>query len=304
MAVLPHPRAVVLLSLATLAGLVSLAGVACGGSSSRKGFDENTDPSQPNPPPAPTSTGDFDKNKVPLPPAPSGEVNEVFGQSADTLFRLDPKTKAVTQVGLFNGCTQIIDIALDEASTLYAVSFTGLYVVDKLTAKCTPIATGSYPNSLSFVPKGTVDANAEALVGYEGGDYVRIDTKTGAKTKIGALGGGLVSSGDIVSVKGGKAYLTVKGTNACTANDCLVEVDPASGKLVKNWGSVEHTDVFGLAFWGGKVYGFDNLGELFEVTFGSAGITTTSIAIPSKPPGLSFWGAGSSTSAPLVPTTQ
>ena len=294
------PRVVLVVSFASLAAASS---VACATSSSRGGFDENPDPGPTPAAPAPTPSGDFDKNKVPPPVTPSGEVNEVFGHSADTLFRLEPKTKAVTEVGKFNGCSTIIDIALDEASTLYAVSFNGLYTVEKTTAKCTQIATGTYPNSLSFVPKGTVDASAEALVGYDGSDYVRIDTKSGAKTKIGALGGGLTSSGDIVSVKGGKSYLTVKG-GACSTNDCLVEVDPANGKLVKNWGSIEHNDVFGLSFWGGKLYGFDQGGELFEVTFGSSSLTTTNIAIPAKPAGLSFWGAGSSTSAPLVATPQ
>ena len=285
--------------------LLSVAGVAaCSSSSGRTGFEEAPAGNQ-DPAPAPAATGDFDKNKVPPPPTPSGEVNEVFGHSASLLFRLDPKSNAVTQVGAFNGCGAVIDIALDEASTLYAVSSTALYTVDKANAKCTQVASGSYPNSLSFVPKGTVDPNVEALVGYEASDYVRIDTKSGVKTKIGALGGGLRSSGDIVSVKGGKSYLTVKGTgNTCVANDCLVEVDPATGKLVKNWGSIEHKDVFGLSFWGGKVFGFDDGGELFEVTFGSSSITTTTIAIPGKPSDLSFWGAGSSTSAPLVSTPQ
>ena len=56
----------------------------------------------------------------------------------------------------------------------------------------------TYPNSLSFVPKGTVDPNVEALVGYNGGTYVRIDTVTGAVTSIGNLGSGYSSSGDIV----------------------------------------------------------------------------------------------------------
>jgi hypothetical protein len=289
------PRVLLLLSFAGL--------VACGGASARDGFDDQPPPAPGDtPPPAPT--GDFDKGKNP-PPTPSAEVNEVFGHSADSLFRLDPRTKDVTLVGPFNGCQSVIDIALDEASTLYAASYDALYTVDKTNAKCTEIATGSYPNSLSFVPKGTVDPNAEALVGYDGSDYVRIDTKTGVKTKIGALGGGLRSSGDIVSVKGGKSYLTVKGTgNTCTKNDCLVEIDPSNGKLVKNWGDIEHHNVFGLSFWGGKVYGFDESGALFEVTFGSSSITTTTIPMPTRPPTLSFWGAGSSTSAPLVATPK
>jgi hypothetical protein len=277
--------------------------VACG-SSPREGYSDPAPTTEPGTP-APAPSGDFDKNKVPAPTNPAGEVNEVFGHSSSVLFRLDPVTKAVTEVGPFNGCGSVVDIALNEASELYAVSLTALFTVDKTNGKCTEIASGEYPNSLSFVPKGTVDANQEALVGYDNSDYVRIDTKSGVKTKIGALGGGLRSSGDVVSVKGGKTYLTVKGTgNTCTADDCLVEINPSNGKLVKNWGSIEHHNVFGLSFWAGKVYGFDDSGELFEVTFGTSSVTTTTISIPSKPASLSFWGAGSSTSAPLVATPQ
>jgi hypothetical protein len=292
-------RPVVALSMA--ATLAFLGG--CSGSANRTGYSDLAS-ADAGTTPAPTPGGTFAPDKTPPPTSNPAEVNEVWGHSADTLFRLDPKTNAVTEIGKFGGCASVIDIALDEASTLYAVSITSLYTVDKTTAQCTEVATGSYPNSLSFVPKGTVDPSAEALVGYEGGDYVRIDPKTGKKTKIGALGGSLVSSGDIVSVKGGKTYLTVKGNAPCAANDCLVEVDPATGKLLKNWGSIEHNDVFGLSFWGGKVYGFDNSGELFAVTFGATQLATAPISIPAKPANLSFWGAGSSTSAPLVATPQ
>lgn len=270
-------------------------------SSDRAGF--GNDPSTPadgNTTPAPSPSGDFGKTNNP-PPGTQDEptVHEVFGHSATTLYKLDPATKAASTIGDFSGCDDVIDIALDEKSTLYAVSKNTLYTVDKATAACTSIKSGNYPNSLSFVPKGTVDPNAEALVGYDGGDYVRIDVSTGKSTVIGSLGGSYVSSGDIVSVKGGQTYLTVKG-GSCTNNDCLVEVDPATGKLVKNWGSIQHKEVFGLSFWGGKVYGFDNGGDLFEVGFDNGKLSTTSIPIPQKPSDLSFWGAGSSTSAPLT----
>jgi hypothetical protein len=293
-----------------LASLVACATLgACATSPSRSGFEEGpggsgngTDAggSSDNP----GATGNFGSDTSPTTPTPPNEVHEVYGHSGDVLFRLDPLTKAVTQVGKFDGCSAILDIAINEASILYAVSLHELFRVDTATAKCTSIAKGLYPNSLSFVPKGTVDATAEALVGYESGDYLRIDPKTGATKKIGSLGGGLTSSGDIVSVKGGKTYLTVKGTKACTKNDCLVEVNPTTGMLVHNWGSVEHNNVFGISFWGGSVYGFDDQGNLFEVKFGTKSITTSEIAIPEKPAGLSFWGAGSSTSAPLVSTPR
>ncbi len=301
----PVPPALACVAMKLALGFLSVLVLAgCGSSSSRAGFDDSQpSPNQGGQTPAPPGAppGDFGPQAPPAPPGPPPEIHEVFGHSADTLYKLDPDTKAVTVVGMFDGCTQVIDIALDAASQLFATTNGGLYTVDKTTAKCTLVAEGTYPNSLSFVPAGTVDASAEALVGYQGSSYVRIDTKTGAVSTIGSLGKNFTSSGDIVSVKGGSTYLTVKGPSC---NDCLVEVDPKSGGIVKNWASVSHSDVFGLAFWGGKVYGFDNGGELFEVSFDASGIHTSPITIPSKPSNLSFWGAGSTTSAPLVPTTN
>lgn len=225
-------------------------------------------------------------------------IDEVYGHSPSVLYRLDPQTKQVTVIGSFSGCdSNVIDIALDADSHMYATTFGGLHRVDRATAACTPIAGGSYPNSLSFVPAGTLDPNVEALVGYQGSTYVRIDPNSGSITNVGSIGGGYASSGDIVSVKGGGTYLTVTGQGC---GDCLVEVNPSNGALVKNWGPVGHAQVFGLAFWGGRAYGFSNAGALFEVSFGSDTVTSVLIDVPNAPAGLQFWGAGSSTSVPLV----
>ncbi|MDI3284465.1 hypothetical protein [Polyangium sp. 15x6] len=225
---------------------------------------------------------------------------EVFGHSPDRLYKLEPYTKQVSVVDYFQGCGEVIDIAIDKDSKIVGTSFSGLYWIDKTTAKCTEIASGSYPNSLSFVPAGTLDPNNEVLVGYQNSTYVRIDTTTGQMTTVGSIGGGYSSSGDIVSVKGGGTYLTVKG-NSC--NDCLVEVNPKTGALIKNWGSVPYEDVFGIAFWAGSVYGFSDSGQLFEVTFNpnGTGITTKDIPIPGGSASLVFWGAGSTTFAPVEP---
>ncbi len=238
-----------------------------------------------------TGTGEKD------PPA------EVYGHSPTELYKLEPNTKAVTTIGAFSGCTgSVIDLALNERAELYGVTFTGLYRIDKATAQCTSVSTDTYPNSLSFVPKGTLDANEEALVGYDDTDYVRINLQTGKKSVIGAgaLKRGLTSSGDIVSVKGGPTYLTVKG-GACTAFDCLVEVDPVTGAVTKELGGLGYVKVFGLAFWAGEVYGFTNQGELFQVTVSGASLSTKPITIPGAPSGLQFFGAGSSTAAPVKP---
>ncbi len=291
----------------TLLPLGFLVLAACASSTERDPFvtpDQQQPGTNTGETPAPGTGGGLNTNDPPPVEPEREDVHEVFGHSADVLYRLEPATKAVTVIGNFKNCEPVIDIALDEKSTLFAVSEDTLYTVDKATAQCTKIRTGKFPNSLSFVPKGTIDPDHEALVGYDLGDYVRIDTDTGARTVLGKLGGSYISSGDIVSVKGGKTFLTVKGGTDCKTTDCLVEVDPANGKLLKNWGSIEHARVYGLSFWGGKVYGFDADGNLFEVTFGTNKIVTTTIPIPQKPSGLSFWGAGSSTSAPLVSDPQ
>jgi hypothetical protein len=238
------------------------------------------------------------------------QIAEVFGHSEDTLYKLNPDTKAVGVIGAFTGCevtgsaNGIQDLAADKDSQLYAASHLGLYRVDKSTAACTKIASGDYPNSLSFVPAGTLDPNAEALVGYvidpnDKNQYVRIDTTTGAISNVGQpWAEDYVSSGDIVSVKEGPTYLTIKGGD-CTPFDCLAEINPQTGKLVKNYGQIDgYSKVFGLAFWAGSSYGFTSNGQLFELKIMGNALITTAI---STPPGLVFWGAGSTTSAPPTP---
>jgi hypothetical protein len=220
---------------------------------------------------------------------------EVYAHSPDTLYRLDPITKVMTTVGPLAGCSTVIDIALDKNGVMFGTGFDELYLIDKSTAVCTLIANGSFPNSLSFVPAGTVDPMSEALVGYVGADYVRINPAGGGVTTIGSLGNsGYASSGDLVSLIGGASYLTVNG-NGC--NDCLVEVNPKTGAMINMIGALNHSSVYGLAYWAGTAYGFDGSGTLFQIDVQTA--ATMNIPIPNAPAGLVFYGAGSTTAAPL-----
>ena len=235
-------------------------------------------------------TGPVDPGDSSLP-----EVAVVYAHSPSALYKLDPNTKAVSLIAAFTGCTaQVIDLALDANSNAFVTTFDGVYSLNLKTAACKLIQNGSYPNSLSFVPKGTLDPTQEALVGYQGSTYVRIDTKTGNITTVGTLTGGYASSGDIVSVNGGGTFLTVNG-NGC--GDCLLQVNPKTGDLLKNFGSVNHASVFGLAYWGATLYGFDDAGELFEIDAKGTTIKTTPVSVPA---GLQWWGAGSTTSAPVA----
>ncbi|HXU00990.1 MAG TPA: hypothetical protein VN903_08360, partial [Polyangia bacterium] len=157
----------------------------------------------------------------PLPPAPG----KVYAHSADTLYLLEPISKQVTMVGTFDCTGSMVDIAIDKTGKMTgsaAISFNNalggaLVSVDSTNARCTVLSRG--PNlltSLTYVPEGTLLANAEALVGYADDKYVRVDPATGALTQIGLLNnaasGGIMwaSSGDVVSIKDGGTYLTVK----------------------------------------------------------------------------------------------
>ncbi len=226
----------------------------------------------------------------------------VYGHSADVLYAMDPTTKAVRRIGSFDCAYDITDLAIDGNGNAFIVGFTGFYRLDLSNAHCTPInMSTSYPNSLSFVPKGTLDPNLEVLVAYSGRFYYRINTTTGAMTQVGSgLPVDFESSGDIVSVQDGGTFLTVKNSALLPpCDDCLVQVNPVSGALVHNYGQLPYTNVYGIAFWGGSVYGFTVAGQLFEIGPNGTGIITTPITIPNAPAGLSFNGAGSSTSVPV-----
>ncbi len=223
---------------------------------------------------------------------PSGEV---YGHSDTVLYVVDTKTHAVREIGPFQGCTHVADIALDESSAIYASTGAELFLIENGSGRCTRIATGSFPNSLSFVPAGTLEPGKETLVGYQGSAYVRIDPATGETVKVGELGGGFESSGDLVSVRDGKSFLTVKGPDCA---DCLVEFDPKTGALVKNLGPLGFADAYGLAFWGGELYAFTEGGEVVLVKLDGDKLETTMLTVPNAPADLAFRGAGSTTIAP------
>lgn len=224
----------------------------------------------------------------------------VYGHTPDTLYAFDVTKNAATEIGAFSGCTQstttqVLDLAIDAYMKAYATTVDGLYQVDLTTAACTLIKAGTYPNSLSFVPVGTLDPNVEALVGYSGSAYLRINPGTGLTSLVGTLSGGYQSSGDLVSVVGGGTFLTVTG-NGC--GDCLLQVDPKTGDLVQSYGALPHGAVYGLAYWSGTLYGFDGTGDIFSIGGGGdAGLATSDLVTDG---GLVWWGAGSTTMAPAT----
>ena len=248
------------------------------------------------------------------PPAPG----KVYAHSDTTLWLLEPISKQVTMVGLFDcvGTTvkSMVDIAIDRAGKMTgsaAIVFNdalggALVSIDPTSAHCTVLTQG--PNlvtSLTYVPEGTLVANAEALVGYTDDRYVRVDPATGQLTDIGLLNnaasGGVrwLSSGDVVSIKDGGTYLTVTPeSGAMAGGDRIVEVDPKTGALKRIIGATGMNAVLGLGYWGGIAYGFTLAGSLIQIDLMTGAGTV--IPIPGAPADLAFYGAGTTTVAPII----
>jgi len=247
---------------------------------------------------------------------PAGELGEVYGHSKTTLYKLEPYSKVVSVVGSFDclppalGNSGMWDIAIDKSGTMIGATNDGLgrgtlVTIDPSTASCRIAGQGMYPNSLTFVPAGTVLPADEALVGYNEASYVRIDLATGGVVELGSLnpnptGQRWESSGDIVSIIGGGTYLTVrpKGTTGGQI-DSIVEIDPKTGQATRLIGNTGFSDLWGLGYWAGVAYAFSAGGQLVEIDLQTG--AGTPISLGAIPAGLSFWGAGTTTAAPIVP---
>lgn len=203
----------------------------------------------------------------------------LWANSPSTLYRLDPSTFALTTVGNFNVGDQMTDIALTPGGELYGISFTSLYHVDKATGAATYIADvpGSANNALTFLPNGNL------IAADSNGDVKIINPTTGGASVVGNYGGGLGSSGDIVGVSGGTLYGTVVG-------DDLVILNPSSG-AASAVGPTGQSQVWGLAFAGGKVIGLTTSGEILQIN-PQTGASTVAATVNAA-----FWGA---TQSPLV----
>lgn len=257
------------------------------------------------------------------PPLPDGgkPPGLVFGHTSDTLYLWEPLSKKLTMVGKFdclNPGDRVLDIALDRNGMMYGTSDDGFLQIDVLDAKCTykhQDPSAQYPNSLAFVPLGTVDPTKEALVGYQFDDklnatiYAQINLDDGSITKVGDLNDPAAaikykSSGDLISLirNGKKAYLTVKNIDkdAGTGNDYLAEIDPATGRLKTILGDTKMHDLWGLGQWAGTAYGFSGTGDLVQINM-TNGSTSKVLTLTGDAGTLQWFGAGVTTDSPTAP---
>ena len=101
----------------------------------------------------------------------------------------------------------------------------------------------------------------------------------------------MTSSGDLVSVTGLGTLATVKRSGSTT--DWLAKVDMSTG-VATPIGDTGFGSIWGLGFWKNKVFGFTS-GGAFVLIDPSTGVATS---VETGSP--TWWGAGVTTSAPVI----
>lgn len=241
------------------------------------------------------------------PPLPTDPGTPTVYVVSDRFWTYDPVagTWAGSTLLPTAGCPTLQELAVDPFGVLFATGNTkaALYRVDPSTLTCVQLgaggAAGSYPDAMTFAPRGTLDPSYEVLVGYQpNGDYVRIDTVTGAIETVtpAALGGFTV--GDVMNI-GSKGYVVMTG-GSCGTSDCLWEISLATGAKIGatplgNIPSTVHVNALGQ--WAGKLYAYAGPDQAFRVDPANPAAATPI----GGPPGyiqVNYRGAGSRTIAP------
>lgn len=203
----------------------------------------------------------------------------IWVASATTLYKFDPVTRVVTRVADFD-CSgeEMLDLAMNAKEELFGITTESVVRIDKTTGACTALARGSQdlPYATAFVP-GT-----EKWAGYKIGVYDTIDPDSGALTFAGALtnDAGIVfrASGDMVSLAGGKTYVTLFDLDP-NAGDGIAEVDPNDGALLRFDGTTGLSPLLGLAQWAGVLYVFSNEGHVYSAQVTDAGVNLKPLII-------------------------
>lgn len=196
----------------------------------------------------------------------SGCAPIVYAHDADTLYSVTVPGLEIQTIGSFGGAA-ITDIALGPDGTLYAVSLTGVYTIDRNTGLATQTASTSFPgvNALESGPDGTLYAAApppndlQQIVAL----FYQIDAKSGTLSKLAEYPSFEATSGDIALVAG-RFLATAHGSGFGTQFDSLVELHPGGGPS-KVIGAIGFPCVWGLALQTATLYGFTCKGQVISI---------------------------------------
>jgi hypothetical protein len=196
--------------------------------------------------------------------------SRVYAHSGSTLYQVDTQTLQPVTVGAMGGLgTQsLTDLAIDKDDHMVGITLDKLYTIDATTGTVTLISDLSAAargfTSLSFVPSDLNDPSSTDILvsANDQGDVYTIDATNGSATKLGSYGsvaaGKVISSGDLIGVRGFGIYATVDVGTA--TQDYLARIDPTTWKATPLGTGTGFDNIFGLAFWDGTIYGFVSTG--------------------------------------------
>jgi hypothetical protein len=171
-------------------------------------------------------------------PPPTGDggttvTTTIYAHSDDTLYSMDPQTKATTLIGKFSGASgAVTDLAVDANGDVYVntesvvykaalpATLPGTVTLTQLAA----LQTSNRFYALAFAPAGALDPSNETLVGGDGsGEVWAIDTASGATTDLGHFGSDPSKSGNIFALSGDLVFYadaSGKATGLATIRSC------------------------------------------------------------------------------------
>jgi len=263
------------------------------------------------PGPRPAGTGGDDQHS---PDAPShvvdvieNKLSRVYAHSGSTLYRVDTTSLTPMIIGEMDVGTQsLTDLAIDKNDNMVGITLDKLYSIDAGTAHTTLIKDLSQSargfTSLSYIPADFDDPASEDILvsANDKGEVFRIDPATGNASMLGTYGtvalGKVISSGDLIGVRGLGIYATVDvGT---TGSDYLAKIDPKTWKATPLGTGTGFEKIFGLGFWAGTIYGFVDMGsgagKIIEID------PNTGAGKEVNTGGVRWYGAGVSTDAPVL----
>ncbi len=185
----------------------------------------------------------------------------VYANTSTTLYEVDPATGAATVIGDFadrasgEAIDGFVDIAIDLGGRMFGGTFDALYRIDPTTATveliCAPKAS---MYALAFTDAGELLAGDEDRITF-------IDTYNCDTQRL-IDGSSYTTSGDLVGLPDGYLYWTIAEEDA----DGLVRVNPTTGATVYIGSIPGFTNIFGLGYDDGQLYGFNSWGETIRIS--------------------------------------
>jgi hypothetical protein len=209
---------------------------------------------------------------------PSTSAGVVYvSRSSDAFGTVDLATGVYTPIG--TTAVQLDALTFAPSGVLYGLgSDNKLYQVNPANAALTLVGpTGTFFGLVALAARsdGAFFASDTFSNGPSGFEY-RVNPATGTGTPLGqsGLSGGFVGNGDLAFGPGDNLYLDY-GLNA--SNYALYTVDQSTGHATKLGNAGVATNA--LVFSGGKAYGFDFFGEIYQFDTSTGAASDTHLAV-------------------------